>query len=224
MTSRDVSERKQRELERTHEQVQSERDSKEAIRQLFLETSTDGELADGVCRLLVDAYGYEAARVGQKRGRERTDRPSPCESQKPGPTTGSGRERGASEPRSRLGRLRRCGQGIRKGPAPSEAATSLPGIRLRVSPRWFRASKHGRPGSKDDQDGKAERQRVTMSNDPRTTSTPSVGSIEPSTLSDLHSAQRIFRVASINDGVRPAESRWCRYHPHLVAHVLSICR
>jgi PAS domain S-box-containing protein len=65
VNSRDVSGRKEREreLERTREQVRSERDGKEAIRKLLLETSGDGATAENVCRLLVDSYGYEAAWV-----------------------------------------------------------------------------------------------------------------------------------------------------------------
>lgn len=61
----DITERKeaQQELERTRDRIQSERDSKEAIRQLLLQTSTDQELAATVCRLVVDAYGYAAAWV-----------------------------------------------------------------------------------------------------------------------------------------------------------------
>jgi PAS domain S-box-containing protein len=65
INSRDISERKQREreLHRTREQVQSERDGKEAIRQLLLETSTDQDIVDTACRLLVESYGCEAAWV-----------------------------------------------------------------------------------------------------------------------------------------------------------------
>jgi PAS domain S-box-containing protein len=65
VNSRDISERKERErdLRRAQEQVQSERDGKEAIRELLLETSADGEIATSVCRLLVESYGYEAAWV-----------------------------------------------------------------------------------------------------------------------------------------------------------------
>jgi PAS domain S-box-containing protein len=63
VNSRDISERKQREreLEAARERAQSERDGKEAIRQLLLQSSTDDEIASSVCRLLVDTYGYEAA-------------------------------------------------------------------------------------------------------------------------------------------------------------------
>jgi PAS domain S-box-containing protein len=63
VNSRDISERKQREreLQRTRQQVQSERDGKEAIRQLLVESSQVTAIADGVCRLLVETYGYEAA-------------------------------------------------------------------------------------------------------------------------------------------------------------------
>lgn len=65
INSRDVSARKWREqqLERAREQVQSERDGKEAIRRLLLESSTDAEIAGNSCRLLVDVYGYDAAWV-----------------------------------------------------------------------------------------------------------------------------------------------------------------
>ncbi|WP_160169599.1 PAS domain S-box protein [Natronomonas moolapensis] len=73
INSRDISERKQRErqLQQTRKQVQSERDGKEAVRQLLLETSTDREIAASVCRLLVDEYGYEAAWVVRKQGTQR---------------------------------------------------------------------------------------------------------------------------------------------------------
>jgi len=75
INSRDISERKQRErqLQRTREQVQSERDGKEAIRQLLLETSTDREIAASVCRLLVEDYGYEAGWVVRKQARDGDD-------------------------------------------------------------------------------------------------------------------------------------------------------
>ncbi|WP_246989540.1 bacterio-opsin activator domain-containing protein [Halorientalis marina] len=75
INSRDISERKQREraLQQTREQVQSERDGKEAIRQLLLQTSTDTEIAASVCRLLVDDYGYEAAWVVRKQGTQGDD-------------------------------------------------------------------------------------------------------------------------------------------------------
>lgn len=65
INSRNISERKAREAElrRAREHVRSERDGKEAIRELLLETSTDGEIAASVCRLLVESYGYEAAWV-----------------------------------------------------------------------------------------------------------------------------------------------------------------
>jgi|APHM01.1.fsa_nt_gi PAS domain S-box len=78
INSRDISSRKQRErdLQRAHGQVQSERDGKEAIRQLLLETSTDREVASSACRVLVDDYGYEAARVVRKqRGHGNEPRP-----------------------------------------------------------------------------------------------------------------------------------------------------
>ena len=70
INSRDISERKQRErqLQQTRKQVKSERDGKEAVRQLLLQTSTDREIAASVCRLLVDDYGYKAAWVVRKQG------------------------------------------------------------------------------------------------------------------------------------------------------------
>jgi PAS domain S-box-containing protein len=63
VNSRDISERKrrERELERANERARSERDGKEAIRQLLLQTATDSEITHSVCQLLVDTYGYEAA-------------------------------------------------------------------------------------------------------------------------------------------------------------------
>ena len=56
INSRDISERKQRErqLQQTRKQVKSERDGKEAVRQLLLQSSTDREIAASVCRLLVE--------------------------------------------------------------------------------------------------------------------------------------------------------------------------
>lgn len=70
INSRDISERKQREreIQQTREQVQSERDGKEAIRQLLLQTSTSREIAASVCHLLVNDYGYESAWVVRKQG------------------------------------------------------------------------------------------------------------------------------------------------------------
>ena len=61
----EVTQRKEyeQELKRARERYRDERDGKEAIRQLLLQTSTDQEIADSVCRLLVDSYGYEAAQV-----------------------------------------------------------------------------------------------------------------------------------------------------------------
>jgi PAS domain S-box-containing protein len=78
INSRDISERKRRErqLQQTREQVQSERDGKEAIRQLLLQTSTDREIVASVCRLLVNDYGYEAAWVVRKQGTHGED-PNP---------------------------------------------------------------------------------------------------------------------------------------------------
>jgi PAS domain S-box-containing protein len=75
INSRDISERKQREqqIQQTREQVQSERDGKEAIRQLLLETSTDQEIAASVCRLLVDDYGYESAWIVRETGTQAGD-------------------------------------------------------------------------------------------------------------------------------------------------------
>jgi PAS domain S-box-containing protein len=65
VNSRDVSERKrrERELEAARDQVEAERDGKEAIRQLLFQTAGDDQIAESVCRLLVDEYGYEAAWV-----------------------------------------------------------------------------------------------------------------------------------------------------------------
>ncbi|MDR9382687.1 MAG: PAS domain S-box protein, partial [Natronomonas sp.] len=70
ISSRDISERKQRDrqLRQTREQVQSERDGKEAIRQLILQTSTDREIAASVCHLLVNDHGYESAWVVRNQG------------------------------------------------------------------------------------------------------------------------------------------------------------
>jgi PAS domain S-box-containing protein len=66
----DITERKEyeRELERTRERVQTERDGKETVRRLLLRSATDEEIAESVCQLLVDAYGYECARVVQEYG------------------------------------------------------------------------------------------------------------------------------------------------------------
>jgi PAS domain S-box-containing protein len=77
INSRDVSQRKrrERELRRTRERVQSERDGKEAIRRLLLRTSTDREIAAEVCRLLAETDDHEAAWVVRERGatRNRSD-------------------------------------------------------------------------------------------------------------------------------------------------------
>ena len=63
VNSRDISERKEREreLQQARKQVRAERDGKEAVRELLVESSPVDEIAEGVCRLLVEAYGYEAA-------------------------------------------------------------------------------------------------------------------------------------------------------------------
>ena len=63
VNSRDISERKdrERELRQARKQVRAERDGKEAVRELLVESSPVDEIAEGVCRLLVEAYGYEAA-------------------------------------------------------------------------------------------------------------------------------------------------------------------
>ncbi|MCU4926452.1 helix-turn-helix domain-containing protein [Halobacteria archaeon AArc-dxtr1] len=53
-------------LQRTRERAERERDSKESIRRLVLETSTEREIADSICRLLVDEHGYAAAWVAQR--------------------------------------------------------------------------------------------------------------------------------------------------------------
>lgn len=63
INSRDISERKQheQELRTAKQQAQSERDGKEAVRELLIEASSVGVIGEGVCRLLVEEYGYEAA-------------------------------------------------------------------------------------------------------------------------------------------------------------------
>ena len=65
ISSRDISERKQREqeLQKARQQLQSECDSKEAIRQLLVESSRIDDVADAVCQLLVESCGYDAAWV-----------------------------------------------------------------------------------------------------------------------------------------------------------------
>jgi PAS domain S-box-containing protein len=72
INSRDVSERKEREreLDRARAEAAAERDGKEAIRRLLLETSTDTEITASVCRLLVDGYGCAAAWVVRTDGEE----------------------------------------------------------------------------------------------------------------------------------------------------------
>jgi PAS domain S-box-containing protein len=71
----DITERKEfeQELKRARERYRDERNGKEAIRQLLLQTSTDQEIADSVCRLLVDSYGYEAAQVVRENQGEPVD-------------------------------------------------------------------------------------------------------------------------------------------------------
>lgn len=63
VNSRDISNRKERERKprQAKKHVQSEHDSKEAVRQLLVESSPVEVIGEGVCRLLVEAYGYEAA-------------------------------------------------------------------------------------------------------------------------------------------------------------------
>ena len=65
INTRDISDRKRRERELTaaRQQIEAERDGKEAIRQLLLETATDGTLADNVCQQLVETHGYSGAWV-----------------------------------------------------------------------------------------------------------------------------------------------------------------
>jgi len=65
INTRDISDRKQRERELTaaRQQLEAERDGKEAIRQLLLETATDGTLAENVCQQLVETHGYSGAWV-----------------------------------------------------------------------------------------------------------------------------------------------------------------
>jgi PAS domain S-box-containing protein len=66
----DVTERKeyQEELKRARKRVRSERDGKEAIRQLLLQNSTDREIAESVCQLLVESHGYAGAWIVRKDG------------------------------------------------------------------------------------------------------------------------------------------------------------
>ena len=65
ISSRDISERKQREqeLQKARQQLQSECDSKEAIRQLLVKSSRIDDVTDAVCQLLVESCGYDAAWV-----------------------------------------------------------------------------------------------------------------------------------------------------------------
>lgn len=65
VNTRDISARKEREqeLERAKRQLEAERDGKEAIRQLLLQTTTDGTLAENVCQQLVETHGYSGAWV-----------------------------------------------------------------------------------------------------------------------------------------------------------------
>ena len=59
INTRDISARKEREreLDQAKQQIETERDGKEAIRQLLLETATDGTLAENVCQQLVAIHG-----------------------------------------------------------------------------------------------------------------------------------------------------------------------
>ena len=63
INTRDISDRKQREreLDQARSQIEAERDGKEAIRQLLLQTATDGTLAENVCQQLVEGHGYAGA-------------------------------------------------------------------------------------------------------------------------------------------------------------------
>ncbi|MGM0605090.1 MAG: PAS domain S-box protein [Halobacteriota archaeon] len=63
INTRDISARKEREreLDQARQQIEAERDGKEAIRQLLLETATDGTLAENVCQQLVATHGYTGA-------------------------------------------------------------------------------------------------------------------------------------------------------------------
>lgn len=63
INTRDISERKERERElaAARQQIEAERDGKEAIRQLLLETTTDDTLAETVCQQLVETHGYAGA-------------------------------------------------------------------------------------------------------------------------------------------------------------------
>jgi len=72
---RDITGRKRQELElkQTQSQVKSERDGKEAIQRLLLQTATDSEIADSFCRLLVTTYNHDAAWVVRSQSWESRD-------------------------------------------------------------------------------------------------------------------------------------------------------
>jgi PAS domain S-box-containing protein len=66
----DITERKryQRELEVKKDRIETERDGKEAVRQLLLQRATATEIAESACQLLVSKYGYAAAWVCRDEG------------------------------------------------------------------------------------------------------------------------------------------------------------
>ena len=70
INTRDISARKEREreLDQAKQQIETERDGKEAIRQLLLETATDGTLAENVCQQLVAIHGYTGAWIVRAHG------------------------------------------------------------------------------------------------------------------------------------------------------------
>lgn len=63
INSRDISERKQREraLQDAKQRIQSERDGKEAVRALLLESTVADGVSETACQVLVDMHGYDAA-------------------------------------------------------------------------------------------------------------------------------------------------------------------
>ncbi|MCL9817511.1 PAS domain S-box protein [Natronocalculus amylovorans] len=78
VNTRDISARKEREkqLEEAKRQLEAERDGKEAIRQLLLQTATDGTFAENVCQQLVETHGYSGAWVVRRhRGTAAIDPP-----------------------------------------------------------------------------------------------------------------------------------------------------
>ena len=66
----DISTQKhqQQSLERTESRLRVERDGKEAIRRLLLQTATVEDIAENACRLLVEVYGYEAVWIVEQAG------------------------------------------------------------------------------------------------------------------------------------------------------------